>query len=118
MRVLLRPEVDSTSDSNHEDQETYRDMRSPSLALLLAVVAQQAFAVDKTVNPTLDAELRDAPTQLDRLAKLDTDDAWLFDFTTKSPFYNFAPGGVVNMNAATFPAAVGNGMTCEFGLAW
>lgn len=29
------------------------------------------------------------------------------------PYYTFAPGGVINANAATFPATVGNGMTSE-----
>ena len=81
--------------------------------LLLAAFTQNAAAIDKTRQPELDANLATAATQLDRLALLPSDDDWLFDFTTQQPFYNFAPGGVTNMNAATFPAAKGNGMTCE-----
>ncbi|KAK1811348.1 hypothetical protein LTR12_014290 [Friedmanniomyces endolithicus] len=80
-------------------------------SLLLAVFTQHALAVDKTRDPSLDANLATAATQLDRLALLGNDNAWLFDFTAQEPNYNFAPGGVVNMNAATFPAAKGNGMT-------
>lgn len=81
--------------------------------LLLVSLTQHAVAVDKTRDPALDANLATAATQLDRLALLSTNDDWLFDFTVQQPYYNFAPGGVTNMNAATFPAAKGNGMTCE-----
>lgn len=38
------------------------------------------------------------------------DEDWFFDFT-KQDKYTFSPGGVVNANAATFPATVGQGMT-------
>jgi len=79
--------------------------------LFLIGFTQHAVAVDKTRDPSLDANLVTAATQLDRLALLPSDDDWLFDFTIQQPFYNFAPGGVTNMNAATFPAAKGNGMT-------
>lgn len=72
------------------------------------------LAVDITSNPDLIAKLITANSQLDRLALL-PDDAkdWHFDFTIQKN-YNFAPGGVVNMNAATFPAAKGNRMTRKF----
>jgi hypothetical protein len=81
-----------------------------TLSLLLA---NPVSAVDVTSNPDLIARLITANSQLDRLALL-PDDAkdWRFDFTSQKN-YNFAPGGVVNMNAATFPAAKGNRMTCE-----
>jgi len=81
--------------------------------LLLAALTQHAGAVDTTRDPSLDANLVTAATQLDRLALLSSNDDWVFDFTAQQPFYNFAPGGVTNMNAATFPAAKGNGMTSE-----
>ena len=85
----------------------------------LAVVAglalvRHAIAVDETRDPSLDANLVTAATQLDRLALLSSNDDWVFDFTKQAPFYNFAPGGVTNMNGATFPAAKGNGMTSRF----
>lgn len=70
----------------------------------------QASAVDVTRNPTLDAELETAATQLDRLALLNTDAQWTYDFTAQSS-YTFSPGSVVNANAATFPATVDNGLT-------
>lgn len=82
-----------------------------SATLLLATFTLRAAAVDKTRDPSKIAELNDAATQLDRLALLPDDRDWSFDFTAQKPFYNFAPGGVINMNAATFPAAKGNGMT-------
>jgi hypothetical protein len=83
-------------------------------ALLAVALALSVSAVDVTSNPDLISKLITANSQLDRLALL-PDDAkdWHFDFTSQKN-YNFAPGGVVNMNAATFPAAKGNRMTCKF----
>lgn len=78
---------------------------------LVAAFTQRVSAIDKTVDPSLDSSIELAATQLDRYAQLPDNEAWKFDFT-KSEFYTFAPGGVVNMNAATFPAAKGNGLTC------
>ena len=90
-------------------------MLAPTLlaALLSLLLTNPVSAVDVTSNPDLIAKLITANSQLDRLALLpdDTKD-WHFDFTAQKN-YNFAPGGVVNMNAATFPAAKGNGMTRE-----
>lgn len=81
--------------------------------LLSLLLANPVSTVNVTSNPDLISKLITANSQLDRLALL-PDDAkdWHFDFTVQKN-YNFAPGGVVNMNAATFPAAKGNGMTCE-----
>ncbi|KAK5137185.1 hypothetical protein LTR08_000690 [Meristemomyces frigidus] len=79
--------------------------------LLVSTFTQHAVAVDKTRDPDMVANLVTAATQLDRLSVLCSDKDWLFDFTVQQPNYNFAPGGVINMNAATFPAAKGNGMT-------
>jgi hypothetical protein len=67
-------------------------------------------AIDVTENPSLDASLFTAPTQLDRLKQLPSDSDWIFDFTAQ-PSYTYSPGSVVNANTATFPAIVGNGMT-------
>lgn len=71
-----------------------------------------AVAVDTTRDPGLIAQLDDAATQLDRLNLLSQNEDWLYDFT-KQDYYTFSPGGVINMNAATFPAAQNNGMTRE-----
>ena len=81
--------------------------------LLSLLLTNPVSAVDITSNASLIAALITANSQLDRLALL-PDDAkdWHFDFTAHKN-YNFAPGGVVNMNAATFPAAKGNRMTRE-----
>lgn len=75
-----------------------------------AVLAGVALGVDNDVNPDLVAKLRMANTNLDRMKLLPDDSDWFFDFT-KSDKYTFAPGGVINANAATFPATVGQGMT-------
>ncbi|EMF12727.1 RmlC-like cupin, partial [Sphaerulina musiva SO2202] len=56
-------------------------------------------------------KLTTAATQLDRLALLPSNADWTFDFNLQKSTYNWAPGGVTNMNAATFPAAHGNGLT-------
>ena len=93
-------------------------MLSHAILVMLSslLLADLASAVDVTSNPDLISKLITANSQLDRLALL-PDDAkdWHFDFTVQKN-YNFAPGGVVNMNAATFPAAKGNGMTRELPL--
>lgn len=78
--------------------------------IILAVLASVALAVDKDKDPALVAKLRLANTNLDRLKLLPKDEDWLFDFT-KQDKYTFSPGGVINANAATFPATVGLGMT-------
>jgi hypothetical protein len=75
-----------------------------------AVVASVALAADTDKDPDLVAKLRMANTNLDRMNLLPEDSDWFFDFT-KQDKYTFSPGGVVNANAATFPATVGQGMT-------
>ena len=78
--------------------------------LICAVIASVALAIDVDANPSLVAKLRMANTNLDRMKLLPSDSDWLFDFT-KQEKYTFSPGGVVNANAATFPATVGQGLT-------
>lgn len=78
--------------------------------IILAVIASVALAVDKDKDPALVAKLRAVNTNLDRLALLPKDEDWSFDFT-KQVNYTFSPGGVINANAATFPATVGLGLT-------
>ena len=80
------------------------------ISLVALILASIALAIDTDTNADLVAKLKTANTALDRLALLPSDSDWLFDFT-KSDKYTFAPGGVVNANAATFPATVGNGLT-------
>lgn len=78
--------------------------------VVAAIVASVALAVDTDADPSLVAKLRMANTNLDRMNLLPKDSDWFFDFT-KQDKYTFAPGGVINANAATFPATVGQGMT-------
>ena len=78
--------------------------------LFVLCIASLAHAVDTTLNPSLDAGLFIAATQLDRLKLLPSDNDWIFDFRAQKG-YTYSPGSVVNANAATFPAIVGNGMT-------
>ncbi|KAF1356762.1 RmlC-like cupin domain-containing protein [Delphinella strobiligena] len=68
------------------------------------------LGVDQTRDPGLVAKLKTAATANDKRTLLPNDSDWLYDFT-KQDYYTFAPGGVINANAATFPATVGNGMT-------
>ncbi|GAM83510.1 hypothetical protein ANO11243_014980 [Dothideomycetidae sp. 11243] len=85
-------------------------MKTAILTSLLALTIPVAQAVDKTRNPALVAQLKAAATNLDRLALLSNSADWLFDFNIQ-PYSTFSPGGVINANAATFPATVGQGMT-------
>lgn len=78
--------------------------------IVAAVLGGVALGIDNDVNPDLVSKLRMANTNLDRMKLLPNDDDWFFDFT-KQDKYTFAPGGVINANAATFPATVGQGMT-------
>jgi hypothetical protein len=78
--------------------------------LVCGVIASVAIAIDVDADPSLVAKLRLANTNLDRMNLLPKDSDWLFDFT-KQEKYTFSPGGVVNANAATFPATVGQGLT-------
>jgi len=80
------------------------------LSIVAITIASVALAIDADVNPDLVAKLRMADTNLDRMALLPSNSDWLFDFTQQSK-YTFSPGGVVNANAATFPATIGNGLT-------
>jgi len=78
--------------------------------LVFAVIASVALAFDVNKDPDLVAKLRMANTNLDRMKLLPKNSDWFFDFT-KHDKYTFQPGGVVNANAATFPATTGQGLT-------
>lgn len=82
----------------------------PHLLLALFTLLPLAHAVDRTINPALNAQLKLDATNLDRHATLSNDEAWRFDFPSQQT-YTFSPGSVVNANAATFPALTGIGMT-------
>ncbi|EDO02290.1 predicted protein [Sclerotinia sclerotiorum 1980 UF-70] len=67
--------------------------------------------IDVTVNSILDAEIKVASSQLDKMnLPLNNNLTWFFDFTTQ-PHYTYTPGAVVNADAATFPASTNYGMT-------
>ena len=83
-----------------------------TVGLVFAALIGFAAAVDETLNPQRIAQLIAANSHLDQQAILKDDSDWHFDFT-ENKNYNFAPGGVANMNAATFPAAKIGGMTSE-----
>jgi hypothetical protein len=78
--------------------------------LFLSFLFTRVIAVDQTRDPSLDAQLKEAPTFLDRSALLPNDEDWFFDFNVQ-PITTYSPGSVVNANAATFPAMAGLGMT-------
>ncbi|KAH7375429.1 spherulin-1A [Plectosphaerella cucumerina] len=85
----------------------------PRSTLSLLLLGSLACAVDQTRDAELVRALRTSATGLDRAKLLPNDDDWRFDYRTHE-YHTYAPGGVVNANAATFPATVGNGMT----MAW
>lgn len=77
----------------------------------LGILVASTHCVDVTVNSMLDAEVKVAPTQLDKMNNLlNKNLTWFFDFTTQ-PHYTYTPGSVVNGDAATFPASTSYGMT-------
>jgi hypothetical protein len=80
------------------------------LSILTGALAATNFATDKTTNPDLNAKLKLAATNLDRLSILSKPSDWFFKFDEQTK-YTFAPGSVVNANAATFPVLTGVGMT-------
>ena len=66
-----------------------------SRTVAVLALAIGALAIDKTVDPSLDANLKTAATSLDKLGLLASKNgngSWLLDFT-KSSYYTFAPGG-------------------------
>ncbi|KAK5003262.1 hypothetical protein LTR28_010384 [Elasticomyces elasticus] len=69
-------------------------LKSLSLGLLVAAFASNVVAIDVTRDPAKVAALKNAASQLDRLALLPDDSDWLFDFTEQK-YYTFAPGGVI-----------------------
>ncbi|KAB5532670.1 RmlC-like cupin domain-containing protein [Coniochaeta sp. 2T2.1] len=79
--------------------------------LPLCLLAATVSAVDKPKDADLNAKLK---TSANELAKLDLiKDDLVYDFKSH-PYFTYASGGVVNANAATFPAATGHGLT----IAW
>lgn len=86
-------------------------MKSNHFLIIFLPLLPITHAVDKTVNPGLNARLKTAATTLDKHAILDTNEAWTYDFNAAQPEDAFKPGSVKNANAATFPALTGIGMT-------
>ncbi|KXH57657.1 spherulin-1A [Colletotrichum nymphaeae SA-01] len=74
-------------------------------------IAGIALAVDKPVKPEINAKLKTTATELEKLQLVKDD--YVFDFK-KHEYFTYSPGGVVNANAANFPAATGHGLT----IAW
>lgn len=85
-------------------------MKFTSSSVLTLLVAA-ASAVDQDADAGLVSKIKMANTNLDVMNLLPSNQDWLFDFTQQSRTYTWSPGGVTNANAATFPAAVGHGLT-------
>ncbi|KAB5523989.1 RmlC-like cupin domain-containing protein [Coniochaeta sp. 2T2.1] len=79
--------------------------------LPLCLLAVTVSAVDKPKDADLNAKLKTSANELAKLDLIKND--LVFDFKGH-PYFTYAPGGVVNANAATFPAATGHGLT----IAW
>ncbi|KAF2173536.1 hypothetical protein M409DRAFT_15816 [Zasmidium cellare ATCC 36951] len=82
--------------------------------ICLMAALERTTAIDVTKDPDLIAKLKSAASQLDRLQYISEDANWVFDYKEQGYFWNTRPGGVVNANVNTFPAAFGNEMT----MAW
>ncbi|KAK7626189.1 spherulin-1A [Phyllosticta citricarpa] len=83
----------------------------PLWLTLSSTLIHAVCAIDKTADAQLVASAKLAATRLDRAALFaDAPNSTVFDFTTH-PYHTFAPGGVVNANAATFPYVTGNGLS-------
>jgi len=80
-------------------------------SVVAALYVGLVVAVDVTVNPQEDDAIKLAATNYDKITKiLPNNGDWTYDFTTNK-YFSWAPGGVSNANAATFPAMTGLGMT-------
>lgn len=77
-------------------------------AALLPIISADDSFKSRTVNPDLNAQLRAASTNQDRLALLSKDSDWYYDFDSH-PNYNNKKGAVVVADAAAVPALVGQG---------
>jgi oxalate decarboxylase/phosphoglucose isomerase-like protein (cupin superfamily) len=64
----------------------------------------------RTVDPSLNANLKTAATNFDRQALLKENSDWLYDFSTH-PNYNSPTGAVITADAATLPALTGLGIS-------
>lgn len=73
------------------------------------VIHRPTQAVDTPANPSLVAQIRMAPTMLERLKILNDSDL-KYDFS-QNPMYSWKPGSVCNANTATWPALTDTGMT-------
>ncbi|KAJ7815646.1 RmlC-like cupin [Mycena olivaceomarginata] len=83
--------------------------------VLLASLVGSAFSA--AVDPKeLVAELRDAPTAVDRVNLLPKDSQFVFDFFDPAAKATVGKGGkIVTANAATFPAVIDNGAAMAVG---
>jgi oxalate decarboxylase/phosphoglucose isomerase-like protein (cupin superfamily) len=64
----------------------------------------------RTINPTLNAQLKSAATNFDRQALHPNNDDWIYDFNLH-PNFNSPTGAVLVADAASFPAITTHGMT-------
>ncbi|KAH7410344.1 RmlC-like cupin domain-containing protein [Phaeosphaeria sp. MPI-PUGE-AT-0046c] len=82
------------------------------LLLLSTLFSPRVFAQVKsrTVNSTLNADLKKQATSFDRCALLPYDSDWQYDFSLH-PNYNSQTGAVIVADAASFPALTEQGMT-------
>ncbi|KAL6707769.1 hypothetical protein ACN47E_003669 [Coniothyrium glycines] len=76
------------------------------LTTLLPLFATASQTKSRTINPDLNARLRTAASNQDRLALLPNDSDWWYDFDLH-PNFNSAIGSVITADAATFPALTG-----------
>ncbi|KAH7081963.1 RmlC-like cupin domain-containing protein [Paraphoma chrysanthemicola] len=78
--------------------------------LLLLPILTSAQQKSRTINPTLNANLKSAATNFDRNALLPQDSDWYYDFDTHANWPS-ATGAVITADAATMPSLTGLGIS-------
>ncbi|KAK6519215.1 hypothetical protein TWF281_003051 [Arthrobotrys megalospora] len=81
-----------------------------SILTLIGFVVFPLSVAYPTLYPERNQLLKSQATQLDRLAIIDDNQDWSFNFVAQSS-YRKDPGSVVTASAANFPAVIGNGMS-------
>jgi oxalate decarboxylase/phosphoglucose isomerase-like protein (cupin superfamily) len=83
----------------------------PSLVFIIFLSSLvTAEMKSRTVDPSLNANLKTAATNFDRQALIKENSNWLYDFSTH-PNYNSPTGAVITADAATLPALTGLGIS-------
>ncbi|KAI1268196.1 spherulin-1A [Xylariaceae sp. FL1019] len=76
---------------------------------LLSLIALHYGSNTQSVHAELDGA-----TQHDQDVVLARDSDWVFDFFNQDVYHTYQAGAIINANASTFPATVGNGLAMSW----